>query len=168
MVIGRPRRQPVFSVPVRIYAHLSWTCWARLPLIDEPVSAFLQPFLLAEAKRHGARIIEIGIVPNHVHLLLELPPAYDVPRLVQGLKGASARLANRDGHARNESLRWDAGYDLRSVGLKQLPHVANYIRHQELKHGSPKPRVHNQPFRAGVVAEPPLQGTDKPTTTSSG
>ena len=128
MVIGRPRRQPVFSVPVRIYAHLSWTCWARLPLIDEPVSAFLQPFLLAEAKRHGARIIEIGIVPNHVHLLLELPPAYDVPRLVQGLKGASARLANRDGHARNESLRWDAGYDLRSVGLKQLPHVAHYIR----------------------------------------
>jgi len=164
MVIGRPRRPPVFSVPVRIYAHLSWTCWARLPLIDEPVAAFLQPFLLAEAKRHGARIIEIGVVPNHVHLLLELPPAYDVPRLVQGLKGASARLANRDGHARNESLRWDAGYDLRSVGLKQLPHVANYIRHQELKHGSPKPRVPNQPFRAGVVAEPALQRTDSIST----
>ena len=124
-------------MPVRIYAHLSWTCWARLPLIDEAVASFLAPFLLAEAKRHGARVVEMGIVSNHVHLLLELPAAYDVPRLVQGLKGASARLANRDGHARNQSLRWDTGYDLRSVGLKQLPQVANYIRLQELKHGSP-------------------------------
>ena len=125
------------AMPVRIYAHLSWTCWARLPLINEAVASFLAPFLLAESKRHGARVIEIGIVSNHVHLLLELPAAYDVPRLVQGLKGASARLANRDGHARNQSLRWDTGYDLRSVGGKQLPQVANYIRLQELKHGSP-------------------------------
>src|SRR6266566_9104184 len=77
-------------MPVRIYAHLSWTCWARLPLIDQAVADFLTPFLLAEARRHGARVIEIGVVSNHVHLLLELPPAYDVPRLVQGLKGASA------------------------------------------------------------------------------
>ena len=100
---------------------------------------------MAEAKRHGARVIEIGVVPDHVHLLLELPPAYDVPRLVQGLKGASARLANRDGHARHESLRWDAGYDLRSVGLKQLPQVASYIRHQELKHGAPKARAPTSP-----------------------
>ena len=132
-------------MPVRIYAHLSWTCWARLPLIDQPVANFLSPFLMAEAKRHNARVIEIGVVPDHVHLLLELPPAYDVPRLVQGLKGASARLANRDGHARHESLRWDAGYDLRSVGLKQLSEVANYIRHQALKHGAPKRRVSTSP-----------------------
>jgi putative transposase len=126
-------------MPVRIYAHLSWTTWGRLPLVDQAVAEFLQRFLLAEAKRHGARVIEIGVVPDHVHLLLELPPAYDVPRLVQGLKGASARLANRDGHSRHRSLRWEAGYDLRSVGIKQLPQVANYVRLQELKHGSPRP-----------------------------
>jgi len=28
-------------MPVRIYAHLSWTTFARLPLIDERVGAFL-------------------------------------------------------------------------------------------------------------------------------
>ena len=126
-------------MPVRLYAHLSWTCWARLPLIDQAVAEFLAKFLLAETKRHGARVVEIGIVPDHVHLLLELPPAYDVPRLVQGLKGASARIANRDGISHNKSLRWDPGYDLRSVGIRQLPQVANYVRLQELKHGSPRP-----------------------------
>jgi len=132
-------------MPVRIYAHLSWTTWARLPLIEESVADFLLRFLLAEAKRHGTRVIEIGVVPNHVHLLLQLPPAYDVPRLVQGLKGASARLANRDGFSQNNSLRWETGYDLRSVGIKQLPQVANYVRLQELKHGSPHPTRNHSP-----------------------
>ena len=135
MVIGTQS----WAMPVRIYAHLSWTTWARLPLIDEVVAAFLLRFLLAEAKRHGARVVEIGVVSDHIHLLLELPAAYDVPRLVQGLKGASARLANRDGVSRNKSLRWEAGYDLRSVGLRQLPQVAAYVRDQEIKHGSPRP-----------------------------
>ena len=132
-------------MPVRIYAHLSWTTWARLPLIEESVADFLLRFLLAEAKRHGTRVIEIGVVPNHVHLLLQLPPAYDVPRLVQGLKGASARLANRDGFSQNNSLRWETGYDLRSVGIKQLPQVANYVRLQEVKHGSPRPTRNPSP-----------------------
>ena len=132
-------------MPVRIYAHLSWTTWARLPLIEESVADFLLRFLLAEAKRHGTRVIEIGVVPNHVHLLLQLPPAYDVPRLVQGLKGASARLANRDGFSQNNSLRWETGYDLRSVGIKQLPQVAHYVRLRELKHGSPRPRRNPSP-----------------------
>jgi REP element-mobilizing transposase RayT len=104
-------------MPFRFYAHLSWTTWARLPLIDEQVAHFLGPFLLAEAKRHGARVVEIGVVSDHVHLLLEFPPVYDAPRLVQGLKGASARLANRDGHASRGGLRWEKGYDFRSVAF---------------------------------------------------
>src|SRR5205085_11542678 len=83
----------------RSEASRSWTTWRRLPLIDEAVANFLGPFLRTEAKRHGARVMEVGIVRDHVHLLLALPPVYDAPRLVQGLKGASARIANRDGHS---------------------------------------------------------------------
>ena len=126
-------------MPVRIYAHLSWTTFARLPLIDERVAEFLCRFLLEEARRHGARAIEIGVVRDHVHILLELPAAFDVPRMVQGLKGASARLANRDGFAGHNPLRWAAGYDLRSVGVKQLRDVAEYVRGQEGRHGRPRP-----------------------------
>ena len=125
-------------MPFRFYAHLSWTTWARLPLITDQVANFLQPFRLAEAQRHGARVVEIGIVRDHVHLLLQLPPVYDAPRLVQGVKGASARLANRDGHAGRGSLRWEKGYDFRSVGLRQLATATAYVRDQELKHGPPR------------------------------
>lgn len=133
-------------MPFRFYAHLSWTTWARLPLITDTVAAFLGPFLLAEAKRHGARVVEQGIVRDHVHLLLELPPVYDAPKLVQGLKGASARLANRDGHTGRGTLRWDKGYDFRSVGVRQLARVTAYVRDQALKHGPPKPSRPTSPL----------------------
>jgi putative transposase len=126
-------------MPVRIYAHLSWTTFARAPLIDEPIAAFLCRFLIEEATRHGARAIEIGVVRDHVHMLMESPAVYDVPRMVQGLKGASARLANRDGHAGHHPLRWESGYDLRSVGVSQLRQVAEYVRNQEARHGGLRP-----------------------------
>ena len=96
-------------------------------------------FLLAEAARHGARAIEIGVVRDHVHMSLELPATFDVPRMVRGLKGASARLANRDGLAGHKALQWAAGYDLRSVGLTQLLDVAEYVREQKRRHGGSRP-----------------------------
>ena len=126
-------------MPIRIYAHLSWTTFARLPLIHERVAKFLCRFLLEEATRHGARAIEIGVVRDHVHMLLELPATFDVPRMVQGLKGASARLANRDGLAGHTTLRWASGYDLRSVGVSQLRQVAEYVREQKRRHGGLRP-----------------------------
>jgi putative transposase len=124
-------------LPVRIYVHLSWTTFGRLPLIDQAVGAFLKRFLLEEAARHRVRVIEIGIVRDHVHMILLLPPSFDVPRMVQGFKGASARIANRDGVVRRESLRWDQGYDLRSVGLNQVNAQVTYVRIQDIHHSRP-------------------------------
>ena len=127
-------------MPVRIFAHLSWTTFARLPLIGARVAAFLEKFLDAECQRQGARMLAVGIVRDHVHLLIELPATFDVPRLVQGLKGASARIANRDGIAGHESLRWAQGYDLRSIGPRQLGAVEAYVRNQAIHHAGPPRR----------------------------
>lgn len=75
-------------------------------------------------------MLAVGIVRDHVHMLIELPATFNVPRLVQGLKGASARIANRDRITGHESLRWAQDYDLRSVGPRQLGAVAGYVRTQ--------------------------------------
>src|SRR5438093_12692121 len=84
-------------MPVRLYALLTWTTLRRLPLIHSGAAAFLRRMLPEIARRHGPRAIELGIGRNHLHLWLELPPRVDVPLLVQGLKGASARISTRCG-----------------------------------------------------------------------
>src|SRR6266487_1165676 len=121
-------------MPVRLYALLTWTTLRRLPLIHAGAGAFLRRVLPEIARRHGTRLIALGIVRNHVHLVLELPSQVDIPRLVQGLKGASARLANRDGVMPRAPLRWAEGYDLRSVGVRQLGTVLAYVENQAARH----------------------------------
>src|SRR5207245_7198965 len=71
---------------------------------------------------------------NHVHLVLELSPLVDVPRLVQGLKGASARIANRDGVMPRAKLQWATGYDLRSLGIRDVQRAMTYVRSQDQRH----------------------------------
>jgi hypothetical protein len=67
-------------------------------------------------------------------MVIKLPARFDLPRLVQGLKGASARIANRDCIVEHGQLRWETGYDLRSVGLRQLPAAIAYVRSQAMRH----------------------------------
>jgi len=122
------------GVPVRLYVHLTWTTLQRQPLINHGVADFLRRFLPREAKRHGARLLASGIVADHVHVVLQLPPVTNIPRLIQGLKGASARLANRDGLMPRAPLRWAEGYDLRSVGVRQLGTVLAYVENQAARH----------------------------------
>ena len=123
-------------MPVRLYALLTWTTERRLPLIQPAVATFLRRVLPVIASRHGTRVIELGIVRNHVHVVVELPPRVDVPRLLQGLKGASARIANRDGIVRRGRLRWANGYDMRSLGVRDLKRAIRYVRTQSARHPS--------------------------------
>ena len=121
-------------MPVQIYGLLTWTTLRRLPLLHPRVAEFLRRLLPKIARRHDARIVEIGIVRNHVHLIVELSPRPDLPRLVQGLKGASARIANRDGYMPRARLQWAAGYDFRSVGVRDLQRAIAYVRDQDRRH----------------------------------
>ena len=117
-------------MPVRLYGMLTWTTLRRLPLIHGKLAEFLRRVLPEIARRHDARLVEIGIVRNHVHLIVELSPRPDLPRLVQGLKGASARIANRDGYMPRARLHWAAGYDFRSLGVRDLQRAITYVRNQ--------------------------------------
>src|SRR3989475_11499232 len=98
-------------MPVRLYAHRTCASFKRHSLISPAVAEFLRRFLPREAQRHGARLLAAGIVADHVHVVVQLPAINNIPRLVQGLKGASARLINREGLMPRAPLRWAEGYD---------------------------------------------------------
>src|SRR2546425_6391965 len=65
-------------MPVRLYALLTWTTLRRLPLIHPGAGAFLRRILPEIARRHGTRVVDLGIVRNHVHVVLDLPPNVDI------------------------------------------------------------------------------------------
>ncbi len=118
----------------RLYVHIVWTTRGRLPTIDARVATFLARYLPAVAQQERSGLHALGIVQTHVHLLLQLHPTTSISRLLQRLKGGSATLANREGHATTRPLRWAKGYNVESVSPKALGAARAYVCDQARHH----------------------------------
>jgi REP element-mobilizing transposase RayT len=117
----------------KLFVHITWTTRDRAPLIDLTLARFLTRFLRQVGAQERARVLEIGMVADHVHILVRLHPTTAIPRLMQRMKGGSAVLGTTPtpGHS---GLRWAKGYSLHSVNPKQLGSVRDYLRAQPSRH----------------------------------
>src|SRR5437762_13955487 len=117
----------------RIYCHVVWATRHRAPLIDAGLARFLCTFLRGVATQESARILEIGMVRTHLHLLVRIRPTTDVSRLLQRLKGGSAAIAGKERRAAaGVPLKWDKGYSSHSWGMRGLAAVRAYLRAERL------------------------------------
>jgi REP element-mobilizing transposase RayT len=104
-------------------------------LIDAGLAKFLCGFLRGVARQERARVLEIGMVRTHIHMLARLHPTTDVSRLLQRLKGGSAAIAGKERHStEGNHLRWAKGYSIRSVSPRNIAAVRAYLRQQPLRH----------------------------------
>lgn len=84
-------------------------------------------------KRKGVEIIEAEICPDHVHMLVRIPPSMSVSNFVGYLKGKSTlmifeRHANLKYKFGNRHF-WCRGYYVDTVG-KNAKRIKNYIANQ--------------------------------------
>ena len=82
----------------------------------------------------GVKIIEGHMMPDHVHLLVSIPPKQSVSSFMGYLKGESA-LMMFDRHANlkykfGNRYFWSEGYYVSTVGLNEQT-IRKYIRDQE-------------------------------------
>lgn len=52
----------------------------------------LNQIIEAAGVQHGAVVIEVEVIRDHVHLLIEIPPAVALSTFVGAVKGRSSRL----------------------------------------------------------------------------
>ncbi len=117
---------------------MTWKTFASAHSLDDEMAGNLAGALHRLATAEDATILELAILPSHVHVVVEVSALNDLPRLAQRLKGASARFANRDGwSSRGRTLRWDPGDDSRSVARLALPDIRRYLDRQGDKHHLP-------------------------------
>lgn len=119
----------------RMYYHLVWTTLLREPLIDARGAEFLCNYFRSVAARYRARILGVGMVTTHVHVLLAGDPQTDFPGLIGHLKGGSATTWNKtSAEEAGWQLRWAKGYGLSTVGRRQVEDVRCYLRRQPEHH----------------------------------
>ena len=84
-------------------------------------------------EQKGVNIIEAEACPDHIHMLIEIPPKYSVAQIMGFLKGKSSlmifdRHANLKYKYGNRHF-WARGYYVDTVG-RNKKQIAEYIRNQ--------------------------------------
>ena len=84
-------------------------------------------------KRRGVHIVEAEVCPDHIHMLVEIPPNVSVSSFVGYLKGKSSvmiyqRWGNLKYKYRNRSF-WCRGYYVDTVGKNEVA-IQQYIKEQ--------------------------------------
>ncbi|OCN00062.1 transposase [Clostridium sp. W14A] len=123
-------------------AHTKWKCKYhivftpkyRRKIIYYQLRDDIRQIIRDLCKWKGIAIIEGHMMPDHIHLLLSIPPKYSVSQIMGYLKGKSAmmifdRHANLKYKFGNRNF-WAEGYYVSTVGLNEAT-VAKYIREQE-------------------------------------
>ena len=86
------------------------------------------------AKLNKWFIHELEILPDHVHILLQLPTNISVAKAVQYLKGGSSRVLRQEHPELEEFLwgdsLWQDGYFVESVGRIDEKSIRRYIQEQ--------------------------------------
>ncbi|WP_426994021.1 IS200/IS605 family transposase [Methylomonas sp. CM2] len=86
------------------------------------------------ASQKESRILEGHLMPDHVHMLISIPPKYAVSQVIGYVKGKSAiHLARVYGEKKRNFVGqhfWARGYFVSTVGRDERM-IREYIRHQE-------------------------------------
>ena len=88
------------------------------------------------AQRKESEIEEGHLRPDHVHMLISIPPKYSVSQVVGFVKGKSAIHIARNYSERSRNFSgqhfWARGYFVSTVGLEERA-VRKYIQSRRLK-----------------------------------
>ena len=123
-------------------SHTKWMCkyhivftpkYIRQVIFYQYREGLIEVFKLL-CKYKGVEIIEGHMMPDHVHILVSIPPKISVSSFMGYLKGKSA-LMMFDRHANlkykfGNRHFWAEGYYVSTVGLNEKT-IAKYIREQE-------------------------------------
>ena len=114
--------------------HIVWIPKYRRKVLYGGLRKHLGPVFKELAVRRESRIVEGHMLPDHVHVLISIPPKYSVAQVVGYIKGKSAihiarNFAGRKRNFTGQSF-WARGYFVSTVG-KDEKAVREYIKKQE-------------------------------------
>lgn len=113
--------------------HVVWCPKYRRPVLVNGVDGRLKDIIRETCAEIHAELIEMEVMPDHVHLLVEVDPQYGIHRAVRLIKGRSSRLL-RDEYPWLKSrlpTLWTNSYFVSTAGGAPLKTVRQYIENQK-------------------------------------
>ena len=114
--------------------HVVWIPKYRRKSLYGQLRKYLGEIFKDLARNRESEVLEGHMMPDHVHMLISIPPKYSVAQVVGYIKGKSAIQIARNflGRRRNFTGEqfWARGYHVSTVGRDEAT-VREYIKAQE-------------------------------------
>lgn len=115
--------------------HVVWCTKYRKQVLSDGSEVRLKNIITEVCKEREADLISLEIMPDHVHVLVEVNPQYGIHKLVKQLKGRSSRFLRREYSWMRTRLPtlWTNSYFVSTVGGSPLSVIKKYIEEQKDK-----------------------------------
>lgn len=117
----------------QIYIHIVLVVKNRESLIVSRHQSEVFKYMSGIITNKGHKSIIINGMPDHVHILIGLNPAFAISDLVREVKKSTSSFINNKGYLKGK-FYWQQGYGAFSYSRSQLDKVYNYILNQERHH----------------------------------
>jgi putative transposase len=117
------------------YSHLIWTTKYREPVIDDELAGVIKAKIYATSNDLNAVLHALGIMPDHIHMAVSIPPRIAISDYIWAIKGKSSHHVNHSDDVRYPGqFAWQREYGLISFGKRSLPTVIAYVNNQREHH----------------------------------
>lgn len=114
--------------------HLVFIPKYRRKVIYNKLREDIQGYIKDLCKWKGVEILEGHMMPDHIHLLLSIPPKTNISSFIGYLKGKSAMMIFERHYELKYKVStrnfWARGYYISTVGLNEAT-IRKYIKEQE-------------------------------------
>jgi putative transposase len=113
--------------------HVVWCPKYRRRVLGGRIEERLKQLIREVIEEKGAWLVELEVMPDHVHLLVEVDPQFGIHKLVKAIKGRTSRLLREEFPALKSKLPtlWTNSYFVATVGGAPLGVVERYVENQK-------------------------------------
>jgi len=113
--------------------HVIWCPKYRRKVLVQGVEKRLKQIIAQETESMKAELLELEVMPDHVHLLCEVDPQFGIHRYVKRIKGVSSRLLRQEYSWLRSRLPtlWTNSYFVATVGGAPLAIIKQYVENQK-------------------------------------
>lgn len=105
----------------------------RRKVLTPPIDGRLKKIIRDVCMSARSELIEMAVMPDHVHLRLECDPQFGINRLVRSIKGRSSHILRLEFPALKSRLPslWTNSYFVATVGGAPLAVIKRHIENQK-------------------------------------
>ena len=118
----------------QLFYHVVFATEARRPLVTAELAGVVGALVREKATGLGCVVHAAHVQPEHVHLVLSIPPGLAVGNVVGQIKGNSSHAVAAAFPALG--FGWQTGNGVFSFGKRHLPDAVRCVQEQDQRHAS--------------------------------